>query len=117
MVSAGKLPDLVKRSNDLDVEIKELDADMQTLVYENYSKFIRATDVIRMMKGSLDGLEPDIRSLEGHLGRITEHERRTEDGVSVRARQMEGLLSQQRVCQKLKVLFNLPETLRGCLDH
>jgi len=117
MVSEGRLPDLVKRSNELDIEIKDLDADMQTLVYENYSKFIRATDVIRMMKGSLDGLEPDIRSLDGHLGRITEHQRRVEDGVSGRARQLEALLNQQRVCGKLKILFNLPETLRRCLDQ
>jgi hypothetical protein len=117
MVSAGRLPDLVKKNNELDVEIKDLDANMQTLVYENYSKFIRATDVIRMMKGSIDGLEPDIRSLDGHLGRMNEHQRRVEDGVSKRAGQLEHLLHQQRVCAKLKVLFNLPETLQKCLDH
>ena len=28
-------------------EIRELDGDMQRLVYENYSKFIKATDMIR----------------------------------------------------------------------
>jgi hypothetical protein len=28
-------------------EIKALDSDMQTLVYENYNKFISATDTIR----------------------------------------------------------------------
>lgn len=39
MIASGQLPDLVRRSNDLDTEIKDLDSDMQTLVYENYSKF------------------------------------------------------------------------------
>jgi len=29
------------------IEIRELDGDMQRLVYENYSKFIKATDMIR----------------------------------------------------------------------
>lgn len=29
------------------VEIREIDGDMKTLVYENYSKFISATDTIR----------------------------------------------------------------------
>ena len=28
-------------------EIKSLDSDMQTLVYENYNKFISATDTIK----------------------------------------------------------------------
>lgn len=29
------------------LEIREIDGDMKTLVYENYSKFISATDTIR----------------------------------------------------------------------
>lgn len=117
MVSSGQLDDLVHRSHSLDHEVKDLDANMQTLVYENYSKFIRATDVIRMMKGSIDGLAPDIRSLESHLGRITEHQQRVEDGVAGRAGQIETLLTRQRVCKKLKVLFDLPQTLQRCLDR
>jgi len=30
--------------------IKSLDSDMQTLVYENYNKFISATDTIRTVR-------------------------------------------------------------------
>jgi hypothetical protein len=29
------------------LDIKELDSDMKTLVYENYEKFISATDIIK----------------------------------------------------------------------
>ena len=32
------------------VEIRSLDSEMQTLVYENYNKFISATDTIRKVK-------------------------------------------------------------------
>ena len=31
-------------------EIKSLDSDMQTLVYENYNKFISATDTIKKVR-------------------------------------------------------------------
>ena len=31
-------------------EIRSLDSDMQTLVYENYNKFISATDTIRKVR-------------------------------------------------------------------
>jgi hypothetical protein len=41
---------IVQRSNELSSEIKELDSDMQMLVYENYNKFICATDTIQQMK-------------------------------------------------------------------
>eukprot|EP00931_Biecheleriopsis_adriatica_P049765 TRINITY_DN28796_c0_g1_i1.p1 TRINITY_DN28796_c0_g1~~TRINITY_DN28796_c0_g1_i1.p1 ORF type:complete len:823 (-),score=232.89 TRINITY_DN28796_c0_g1_i1:90-2513(-) len=117
MVGSGQLPDLVKRANELDAEVKDLDGDMQMLVYENYSKFIRATDVIKQMKFTIEGLEPDLKQLEGNVGRITEHQKKVEDGVSSRAGQIEGLLKQQRVCKKLQVLFELPSTLQRCLDR
>ena len=31
----------------MNVEIRTLDSELQTLVYENYNKFISATDVIK----------------------------------------------------------------------
>ena len=44
------LEELVLRGNAMVSEIKSLDSDMQMLVYENYNKFISATDTIRKMK-------------------------------------------------------------------
>ena len=49
-------------------EIKHLDGDMQQLVYENYSKFIAATDTIRAMKAQVDGLEGEMAALRGVMG-------------------------------------------------
>lgn len=34
------------------LEIRTLDSDLQTLVYENYNKFISATDVIKNVSSS-----------------------------------------------------------------
>jgi len=117
VVASGHLPELVQRTEDLEREVRELDGTMQMLVYENYSKFIRATDVIRHMKGTIEGLGPDLRRLEGSMGRAAQHQDRVEEGVSGRAQQVERLLRQQRVCRKLQVLFALPGTLQRCLKH
>ena len=46
-------------------EIKSLDSDMQMLVYENYSKFITATDTIRRMKSNVEGMEVRMRGRRG----------------------------------------------------
>ena len=40
---------LLKIDDDMVQEIRRLDCDMQSLVYENYSKFISATDTIRLI--------------------------------------------------------------------
>lgn len=49
-------------------EIKNLDSDMQQLVYENYNKFIAATDTIRAMKTNVDGMEADMERLKANMG-------------------------------------------------
>ena len=41
------MKDLLGLQRALDEEIKQLDNDMQHLVYENHSKFITASDTIR----------------------------------------------------------------------
>ena len=50
MLQYKSLEELVQRGNAMVSEIKSLDSDMQMLVYENYNKFISATDTIRKMK-------------------------------------------------------------------
>jgi hypothetical protein len=41
-----QLPGLIQTDNELVADIRQLDGDMKTLVYENYSKFLSATDTI-----------------------------------------------------------------------
>jgi len=48
-----KMKELVYKDQQLTQQVKTLDSDMQTLVYENYNKFISATDTIRKMKSKV----------------------------------------------------------------
>lgn len=41
------LTDLMEKEGEMTSSIRSLDSSMQTLVYENYNKFIGATDTIR----------------------------------------------------------------------
>jgi len=45
-----QLPGLVQSDNELVADIRQLDGDMKTLVYENYSKFLSATDTINNVR-------------------------------------------------------------------
>ena len=38
------------------------------LVYENYNKFISATDTIRSMKSNVDGMDATMQDLRTRLG-------------------------------------------------
>lgn len=63
-------------------EIKNLDSDMQQLVYENYNKFISATDTIRSMKSNVDSMGVSMGDLKTIMGgwQHVSHARRPRDG-------------------------------------
>lgn len=115
-VSTGQIADILKRANVIDSQTRDLDGDVQNAVYENYNKFIRATDVIKQMNATIEGLEPDLKSVGGSLTSMSSHMGQVEESVAGRSSQIEQMLKQQRLCKKLKVLFALPSTLQRCLD-
>lgn len=47
LIKEKSLTELMDKENEMVKQIRALDSDMQTLVYENYNKFISATDTIR----------------------------------------------------------------------
>ena len=47
LLKERSLTELMDKETEMVRHIKALDSDMQTLVYENYNKFISATDTIR----------------------------------------------------------------------
>ena len=47
-----------------------LDSDMQTLVYENYNKFIAATDTIRKMRVDFRAMEDEMDQLASKMTNI-----------------------------------------------
>jgi len=53
-------------------EIGDLGSDMQTLVYENYNKFILATDTIRKMKTDFKEMEDKMGLLSENIAKITD---------------------------------------------
>jgi len=52
-------------------EIRTLDSDMQMLVYENYAKFISATETIRRMKGNVEGMQGDMERVKEQMDSIS----------------------------------------------
>ncbi|XP_035751965.1 vacuolar protein sorting-associated protein 51 homolog, partial [Egretta garzetta] len=65
------LGQLLAREAALGREIRALDSDMQTLLYENYNKFISATDTIRKMKVDFRRMEAEMDDLAANMAAIS----------------------------------------------
>jgi hypothetical protein len=66
------LEGILKVEADLVSQIRNLDSDRKSLVYDNYSKLIAATDTIRKMRTNMDPLAPTTHTLSPAIAHIAE---------------------------------------------
>jgi len=105
LVRTAKIDTLLKQHGEMVKEIKALDSDMQMLVYENYNKFISATDTIRSMKSNVDGMGEKMEELKDIMGRVA----LTSEGVNSKLQThrdgIEELSRVKSLLEKLQVPF------------
>ncbi|KAJ0004312.1 hypothetical protein NQD34_010526 [Periophthalmus magnuspinnatus] len=97
-------------------QIRSLDSDMQTLVYENYNKFISATDTIRKMKNDFKKMEDEMDCLSANMAAITDFSARISGTLQDQHVQITKLSGVHTLLRKLQFLFELPARLNKCLE-
>ena len=71
LIKEASLSQLMAQEAEVVKQIGALDSDMQTLVYENYNKFIAATDTIRKMRIDFRAMEDEMDALAGKIQNIS----------------------------------------------
>ncbi|KAI8997615.1 Vps51/Vps67-domain-containing protein [Pilobolus umbonatus] len=115
LLKEKSLQSLVTRDNNLVAEIKEIDGDMKTLVYENYSKFISANDTIRKMKSNVEDMESEMNRLNENIQSISSQSQYINDELDPDRTKIQQLSVIHNSLKKLQFLFELPNRLQRCL--
>uniref|UniRef100_UPI00398EDEF8 vacuolar protein sorting-associated protein 51 homolog n=1 Tax=Pristiophorus japonicus TaxID=55135 RepID=UPI00398EDEF8 len=110
------LAELMDSESEMVKHIRALDSDMQTLVYENYNKFISATDTIRKMKNDFKKMEDEMDCLATNMAAITEFSARISNTLQDQHQQITKLSGVHTLLRKLQFLFELPARLNKCID-
>ena len=116
LLRGTRLDGLLKKHADMSSEIRSLDSDMQMLVYENYSKFIAATDTIRTMKHNVDTMTSNTDQLMTLMGGVAVRSDSVNDKLDKQRNKIEELSRVRTVLKKLQVLLDLPARLKACLE-
>ncbi|XP_077240800.1 vps51/Vps67 family (components of vesicular transport) protein isoform X2 [Tasmannia lanceolata] len=115
LVQKSNLEGLLQRHVEMAAEIKNLDTDLQMLVYENYNKFISATDTIKRMKSNIVGMEANMEKL---LEKIMSVQSRS-DGVNTslveKREHIEKLHRTRNLLRKVQFIYDLPTQLGKCI--
>ncbi|XP_029167156.1 vacuolar protein sorting-associated protein 51 homolog [Nylanderia fulva] len=94
-----------------------LHSDMQTLVYENYNKFISATDTIRKMKADFKEMEDSMDLLATNMDSITSFSEQISSTLHGTRQQIAKLSSVHTLLKKLQFLFKLPGNLKDRINE
>ncbi|EIE21455.1 hypothetical protein COCSUDRAFT_66895 [Coccomyxa subellipsoidea C-169] len=117
LLRTTRLDALLAKHTEMSSEIKNLDSDMQMLVYENYNRFISATDTIRTMKSNVDGMDSSMQELEKVTESVAERSEAVNSKLQLRRDQIEELSQVKNLLTKLQAVFDLPRRLRTALDR
>jgi hypothetical protein len=115
-LSTKPLKDVITREKQINKEIKELDTQLQRLVYENYNKFITATDTIKKMKSHVESMEEEMSDLMKKMDKITDCSNTISGNLSNKRERIDKLSGVSRMLKKMQFLLDLPKTLKTCLD-
>ena len=126
MLATQNLEGALKIESELIGEIKSLDGEKKALVYDNYSKLIKATDTIRSMRDNMGPLTPTTSSLSPAIAHIAEvakalaiapQERNGQPNRAGDEEQKKELEKRRRQKEIVRWVLNAPERLRTLVEQ
>ncbi|KAI9099023.1 hypothetical protein K1719_024790 [Acacia pycnantha] len=109
------LEGLLQKHVGLAAEIKNLDTDLQMLVYENYNKFICATDAIKRMKSNISGMEANMEHLLEKILSVQSRSDSVNTSLFEKREHIEKLHLTCNLLRKVQFIYDLPDRLRKCI--
>ena len=106
---------LIDQERSLVADIMSLDNDMQTLVYDNYSKFLGASNVVRTFGNKIDTLTSQANSLQENLSSISDRSDTINESLKENRQKIQRLIGIQRLLERVDFISRLPEKLKTCL--
>ncbi|XP_044980285.1 vacuolar protein sorting-associated protein 51 homolog [Hordeum vulgare subsp. vulgare] len=115
LVQQSNLEALLQRHVKMAAEIKNLDTDLQMLVYENYNKFISATDTIKRMKTNIAGMETNMEQLLSKITSVQSRSDTVNTSLFNKRENIEKLHRTRNLLRKVQFIYDLPSRLNKCI--
>ena len=117
VLAKSSMEELVSIDIKMVQEIKAIDSDLQMLVYENYAKFISATDTIKRMKTNVEAMDGDMSSVLEKMSSISSISKTLDSRLEVSRSKVDKLVRVQRLLERLQFLSVLPESLAKMIHN
>ncbi|KAJ2309238.1 hypothetical protein IWW52_005748, partial [Coemansia sp. RSA 2704] len=107
---------LLRVDNELVSQVRQIDGDMKTMVYENYSRFISASETIARMTQDAGFMDAEMAKLSQRVNGISTKTAAVNAQFAQRREQIQRLGREHRLLSSLQHLLGLPEQLGRFID-
>lgn len=115
MISNSPLEQLVTRHKELSTDVGMLESDLQTLIYENYSKFIVATDMVRSIGKVVGDLQLKFNDLEALIGGVVSQSEAVNGKLETRQDTILELTETRSLLQRLQAVLDIPMKINAAM--
>ncbi|RZF39613.1 hypothetical protein LSTR_LSTR001134 [Laodelphax striatellus] len=116
ILKESSLKQVMDKETEVVRDTQSLHSEMQTLVYENYNKFISATDTIRKMKSDFKKMEDEMDMLAKNMGSITSFSESISSTLQDTRQHISKLSGVHTLLKRLQFLFKLPSKLKSQME-
>ncbi|KAK9505452.1 hypothetical protein O3M35_009510 [Rhynocoris fuscipes] len=117
LLKEHSLKEIMEQEEAIVRDTQSLHSDMQTLVYENYNKFISATDTIKKMKSDFKQMETEMDLLGKNMDSITSFSDQISTTLKDTRQQIAKLSGVHSLLKRLQFLFKLPNKLKTLMEE
>ncbi|CAI2306426.1 unnamed protein product [Caenorhabditis sp. 36 PRJEB53466] len=111
------LNELVKEEESMVSAVRRLDSDVHQIVYENYNKFLTATNTVRKIQDEFTQLDSEMKSLSQSMQTISSLIGNLDGVLGEKRDDILQLGSSYKVVNSLKHIFDLPLVLQSEFDE
>uniref|UniRef100_A0A914Y6J0 Vacuolar protein sorting-associated protein 51 homolog n=1 Tax=Panagrolaimus superbus TaxID=310955 RepID=A0A914Y6J0_9BILA len=111
------LDELVAIEEDMVQNVRRLDSEMHQLVYENYSKFLTATNTVRNMQTEFQKMSDDMGNLTNKMDKIADLSGSLCNVFDRHRQNVRKLTDASKTVKGLQYIVKLPQRLQNLIDQ
>lgn len=108
---------LIQKNIELEHDIKSYDQDIQSLVFENYNKFIISIETVKKMKENIIKVDDKLKVLSTSMQKINGLVSKIDDNLKIKRNEIQKLDTVNKDLQKLKKICEFPHILKNDIQE
>ncbi|UXI20088.1 26S protease regulatory subunit 6B [Sarcoptes scabiei] len=112
-----RLSELMDTEQMLYRQIQTLDSEMQTLIYENYNKFISATETVKKMTCHFSRMEHELNLLSEKMDSITSKSEMIAENLNQNRDELARMSSRNQLLDKIQFILKLPKNMQTLIKE